>query len=133
MLQVSDFKLDEKMFHFKKNGYPLAKIRAARLKPLTWLDNLVQMLFWMLAFSGALWLAMRQTDYAPLWLIVTASLLTLLGLGVALSRCARCVLQIEFCHIDETGVQWIDVARGRSGTECALLAQQAASLNQLRS
>ena len=132
MLKASDFKLDEQMFHFRKDGYPLAKIRAARLKQLTWLDNLAQMLFWMLVFSGALWLAIQQTDHAPLWLIVTAAILTLLGLGVALNRCARCVLQIEFCHIDETGVQWVTVARGRSVEESELLVQQTASLNQRR-
>ena len=132
MLKASDFKLDEQMFHVRKDGYPLAKIRAARLKQLTWLDNLAQMLFWMLVFSGALWLAIQQTYHAPLWLIVTAVILTFLGLGVASSRYARCVLQIEFCHIDETGVQWVTVARGRSVEESELLVQQAASLNQRR-
>lgn len=129
MLKETDFKIDSDSFHFKQDSYPLMRITTARLKKLSLLDNLGQILFWVFAFSGALWLAIQQVQMGPRWILVTASVLTTLGFVVALRRCARFALQIEFRHVDETGVQWCNVAKASSADDAALLAQQAAALN----
>ncbi|GAA4496033.1 hypothetical protein [Pseudaeromonas paramecii] len=132
MLKACDFTLDDRAFHFRKDCYPLARIRGARVKQLTWLDNLGQILFWVMVFSGAIWLAMQQVQWAPLWLISMACSLTVIGVGVGWWRCGRVVLQIEYRHADETGVQWVNVVKSRFASDGKLLTQQADRLNQLR-
>ena len=41
-----------------------------------------------------------------------------------LTRCAKYALQIEFRHIDETGAQWVNVAKSYSTSDNKLFIQQ---------
>ncbi|MDC5820107.1 hypothetical protein OPW19_09730 [Vibrio europaeus] len=131
MFKESDFKIDTKNFHFKKDSYPLAKINNAKFKRMSLLDNLGQMIFWLTLFSGATWLVVNQFSPAPSWLIGIAVSLSVVGFLFALSRCSRFALQVEFKHIDETGTQWINVAKSYSSGDGQLLEKQVDCLKKV--
>jgi len=128
MYKNSDFKVEATSFHFKKDRYDVAKINDIRIKKLSLLDNLGQIIFWVCLFSGGVWLALPNMDGAPLWLQILAGLLTAFGFAVAMFRCARYALQIEFRHIDETGLQWINVARSYSLKDKDVFEEQVTRL-----
>jgi len=130
MLKTSDFHIDSTEFRFKNDNYPLSKINQARMKKLTLLDNLGQILFWVALFSGAVWVALPTVAESPLWLQILAACLTIVGFVFALFRCAKYALQVEFRHSDGTGDQWITVAKTFSAKDSELLTQQANRLNE---
>ena len=124
----NDFKLSSKTFSFKKDSYPLSKINNVRVKKLSFLDNLGQILFWVVVFSGALWLAIAQIGTVPFVIQALAISLTIFGLIFSIFRCSKYALQVEFRHIDETGVQWISVARSYRKSDYELFKIQEAQL-----
>lgn len=128
MFRETDFQLNSKEFTFKKDSYPLSKINNVRVKKLSLLDNLGQILFWLFVFSGAVWIAISTLESSPLWFKVLVVSLTAVGAIVGLLYCSKYALQIEFRHIDETGVQWINVAKSNSESDSKILEQQAAAL-----
>ncbi|ELA6782411.1 hypothetical protein RB979_004739 [Vibrio alginolyticus] len=130
MYKNTDFNLDSKEFRFKKDSYPLSKINNVRVKKLSFLDNLGQVLFWVCFFSGAVWLVIPRLEEVPQWLLVLVLSLTVLGLVFALFRCSKYALQVEFRHIDETGVQWVNVAKSYSKSDCELFEQQVLALKK---
>ncbi len=130
MYKETDFKIDDNSFHFKKDSYPLAKINDVKFKRLNLFDNLGQIIFWLVIFSGAVWLTTVQLGDAPSWLITTGISLSTVGFAFALFRCSRFALQIEFHHIDETGTQWINAAKSYSARDGELLQKQADRLKQ---
>ncbi|MCZ0743394.1 hypothetical protein OWD07_23380, partial [Vibrio diabolicus] len=97
---------------------------------LSFLDNLGQVLFWVFIFSGAVWLAIPSFEEAPQWLQVLVLSLTAVGFVFALLRCSKYALQVEFRHIDETGVQWVNVAKSYSKPDCELFEQQVLALKE---
>ncbi|MBU2896767.1 hypothetical protein [Vibrio hepatarius] len=124
MYKLTDFELNKTEFRFKKDVYPLAKINRFRVKKLSVLDNFWQILFWILLFSGSVWLGISQLEESPLWLKIVVASLTIVGFVFGLTRCAKYALQIEFRHIDETGDQWVNVAKSYSATDNKLFMQQ---------
>ncbi|MDN3681792.1 hypothetical protein QWZ04_15920 [Vibrio tapetis subsp. quintayensis] len=130
MLKQSDFMINQHEFHFKKDAYPISKINNVRVKNISLLDNAYQILFWLVVFSGALWWASPIFDSFPFWWEVILYGFTGLGFIFALLRCARFALQIEFRHIDETGIQWINVTKSYSKKDAALFRKQVEQLRQ---
>ncbi|CAB1256809.1 hypothetical protein ACOBWL_003515 [Vibrio cholerae] len=128
MFKESDFRLSDGKFHIKNDSYPLSKINDVRVKRLSLIDNLGQILFWIVIFSGMLWLALSQVGESPFWLKLLAGSLSATGLIFALFRCSRYALQIEFNHIDETGLQWINVAKSFSSNDYELFEKQVVTL-----
>lgn len=130
MYQATDFQLSQHEFSFKKDTYPLSKINNVRVKKLSLLDNLGQIIFWVVVFSGALWLAIPSIESAPYWVKVVVVLLTAIGFIFGLFRSSKYALQIEFCHIDETGTQWVNVAKSYTESDGELFQQQALTLKE---
>ena len=128
MYKETDFQLSPKEFSFKKDSYPLSKINDVRVKKLGLLDNVGQMIFWLFVFSGAVWLAVPSLESTPLWLKAIVAILTFVGFGFGLLHCSKYALQIEFRHIDDTGVQWVNVAKSTAESDNGLFEQQAAAL-----
>ena len=128
MYKETDFQLSQKEFSFKKDSYPLSKINDVRVKKLGLLDNVGQMIFWLFVFSGAVWLAVPSLESTPLWLKAIVAILTFVGFVFGLLHCSKYALQIEFRHIDDTGVQWVNVAKSTSESDNGLFEQQAAAL-----
>lgn len=132
MYKESDFGINESEFLFKQDAYPLKRINDIRVKRLNWLDNLGQLIFWVALFSGGLWLAIPDIKTAPVWLQILTACLTLFGFTFAMLRCARYALQVEFKHVDETGLQWVNVARSCSKRDAELFAAQVEKLKTRR-
>ncbi len=130
MLKESDFTICAHEFRFKKDAYPISKINNVRVKNISLLDNVYQILFWLVVFSGALWWVSPMFDSIPLWWAVILYSFTGLGFIFALFRCARFALQIEFRHIDETGIQWINVTKSYSKKDAELFIKQTEQLKQ---
>ena len=130
VFKETDFKIDDGHFHFKKDSYPLTKINDVKFRRLSLLDNLGQIIFWLVLFSGAVWLTTVKLGSAPTWLIAIGTSLSTVGFVFALFRCSRFALQVEFHHIDETGTQWITVAKSYSVRDGELLQKQADTLKQ---
>lgn len=128
MYKETDFQLSQEEFSFKKDSYPLSKINNVRVKKLGLLDNLGQIIFWLFVFSGAVWLAIPTLDSTPFWLKALVVTLTIVGFIFGFLRCSKYALQIEFRHIDETGVQWVNIAKSYSKFDCGLFEQQVALL-----
>ena len=128
MFKETDFAITGDEFRFKKDSYPIKKIHDVRIKHLSIIDNLGQILFWVALFSGALWLAIPNIETAPLWWKILVACMTVIGLIFALFRCSKFALQIEFKHIDETGLQWINVAKSNSKKELVLFEKQVKEL-----
>ncbi|MCG9628379.1 hypothetical protein L1D34_26520 [Vibrio mediterranei] len=124
MYQDNDFLIVSDEFRFKKDTYPLLRIHNAKVKKLSYFDNFGQILFWLFIFSGMTWVATLSSESVPFWLQALVSSLTLIGFIFGLSRCSRYALQIEFCHSDETGTQWITVAKSYSRTDKVLFETQ---------
>ena len=130
MYKDEDFSVGSGEFSFKNDSYPLTKINNVRVKRLSLLDNLGQVLFWVFVFSGAVWLAIPDFETAPLWLKVMVISLSLAGFVFSLFRCSKYALQIEFKHIDETGVQWVNVAKSYSEADNKLFEKQVTVLRE---
>ena len=130
MFKETDFKIDEHHFHVKKDSYPLAKINDVKFKRVSLFENLAQIAFWLFLFSGAVWIASAELEDAPTWLIAIGTGLSTVGFIFSLFLCSRFALQIEFHHIDETGTQWITVAKSYLARDGELLQKQADTLKQ---
>ncbi|CAM3574640.1 hypothetical protein VA7868_04036 [Vibrio aerogenes CECT 7868] len=133
MYQEIDFQLQPDNFCFRKDVYPLARIHDIRVKKLGFFDNIVQLLFWIFIFSGAVWLATPLLEQVPLWWQILVACLTIIGFVFAVFRLARYALQIEFMHVDETGLQWVNIARSYSRQDSALFEQQVLKLKAVLS
>ncbi|MDN3684608.1 hypothetical protein QW180_17710 [Vibrio sinaloensis] len=55
------------------------------------------------------------------------------GFVFAILRCSRYALQVEFRHVDETGLQWVNVAKSYSHQDGELFAKQVDEFRQLLS
>lgn len=124
MYQDDDFLITSDEFRFKKDAYPLFRIHDAKVNQLGFIDNVGQVLFWIFVFSGMLWVATLSSENLPFWLQALVGGLTLIGLIFGLLRCSRYALQIEFCHSDETGTQWITVAKSYSRADKMLFESE---------
>ncbi|EGA67980.1 hypothetical protein VISI1226_08644 [Vibrio sinaloensis DSM 21326] len=133
MYKEADFSLQGESFRFKKDEYPLKRINNIRVKRLSWMDNLGQIAFWVCLFSGAVWLAVIEFPVVPTFLQVLCASLTMFGFVFAILRCSRYALQVEFRHVDETGLQWVNVAKSYSHQDGELFAKQVDEFRQLLS
>ncbi|SHO58208.1 hypothetical protein [Vibrio quintilis] len=133
MYKETDFKVQADKFCFKKDVYPVAKIHDIRVKKLGLFENIIQLLFWIFIFSGAVWLVAPFIEPAiPQWRYLVYCL-TVLGFVFALFRLSRYALQIEFMHTDETGLQWVTMAKSYSKHDKALFEKQALTLKAVLS
>jgi len=128
MFKESDFNIKNGYFYVKKDKYPLSKIKNARLQKLTLTNNIGQIIFWLFIFSGPTWLAINIVGSVPTLFIILALILSILGFIFSLFRCAKFALQIQFSHHDETGLQWINIAKSYSDKYTPLFDKQVEKL-----
>ncbi|MGF1726385.1 DUF6232 family protein [Photobacterium nomapromontoriensis] len=130
MYQESDFRIQDNAFSYKRDTYPLSKINDVRVKELSLLDNIGQLVFWLVVFTAGLWFGIAAVDSVPQWLVILVASLTLVAVIFALFRCSRYALQVEFKHIDETGLQWVNVAKSYSKADSKLFKKLVIELKQ---
>ena len=128
MFKENDFNIDNGYFYVKKDKYPLSKINNARRHKLTLANNLGHIIFWLFIFSGPTWLAVNIVGSIPTLFIILALILSVLGFIFSLFRCAKFALQIQFSHGNETGMQWINVAKSYSDKYNTLFDKQVKKL-----
>lgn len=120
MYQSSDFDIGGDRLRIKREQYPLAKIVNIKARQSSLTKQLLRAAGIGLIFSFAVWL-LPLFNTAP----EVTTILALAGMLFALLQYARYELLIEVRHGDETGIQWVTVARSRHQQDFALFRQQA--------
>jgi hypothetical protein len=124
MYQSSDFDIGGDRLRIKREQYPLAKIVNIKARQSSLTKQLLRAAGIGLIFSFAVWL-LPLFNTAPEVTTILAPLLFIAGMLFALLQYARYELLIEVRHGDETGIQWVTVARSRRQQDFALFRQQA--------
>jgi hypothetical protein len=123
MISIQDFILSRNTFQFKSDKYDLSKIKSAKITANSLKSHILRIVCYGLLFSSIVWIVcppgMGQI-LAPVALIV--------GLLFALVTSRRYELKVEFQHSDETGLQWITVAKTNKLSEKAILDSQVRDL-----
>ncbi|MGY3856253.1 hypothetical protein [Aeromonas intestinalis] len=115
------------------DGYDLNKIKGVEVRTLSWKDHLRKMVLLGLVTSSVLFYFIPTEEQAKSALLVLFLPLVAFVAGalMALLSCAKYEFRIEFAHSDETGVQWITVARSRHDADYDLFKAQAMELKRL--
>ncbi|OLQ89127.1 hypothetical protein BIY21_03000 [Vibrio ponticus] len=119
-----DFTVCDKQLHFKKDSYPLSKIKAARVKTNTLRDHALRVTSIGLIVSSVVWMICPD-----LFGMFTGPLAISIGMLAALASLRKYELQVEFQHIDETGLQWVSVAKSNKKAIRHIFEQQANEIN----
>lgn len=119
MLNNQDFGIKGNRFYFKSDTYKLDRIRSARARENSYQSQLVRVLVIGALFSSIVWVICPggfASILAPVAMVV--------GVIFALFTAKRYELQVKFAHIDETGEQWVSVAKSNKQADMALFEQQ---------
>ncbi len=125
MITALDFHVSKVAFGFKKDDYPLARIRNARVKKNTLMDHLVRVLCIGLLVSSIVWIICP-----PAFGYWSGPLAISIGLAIGLLTTRKYELQVEFQHDDETGLQWISIAKANKKEVKLLFEQQVDTILQ---
>lgn len=123
----------ENRLQINNDGYDLNKIKGVEVRVLTWKDHLRKMVLLGLVTSSVLFYFIPTEEQAKSVLLVLflPMVAFLAGALMALLSSAKYAFLIEFAHADETGVQWITVAKSRHAADHELFKTQAAELGKL--
>lgn len=110
------------------DSYDLSRIADVQVKRLTWRDKLINMLLLGLITSSILFYFIPPEAQGKGMTLFLPAVAFLSGVVMALITSAKYVLRLEFEHTDETGVQWITVAKGRTAQEYEVFKLKEAEL-----
>lgn len=125
MLTAADFSFTPTALRVKKDQYPLAKINDARLKTNRLGDHVLRVTLIALLVSSVVW-----TICPDSFGLVTVPFALLVGALFGLASVRKYELQIEFRHSDETGLQWLSIAKTSNATVKTLFEQQISLIRQ---
>ncbi|ELX4126913.1 hypothetical protein CE131_09370 [Vibrio parahaemolyticus] len=123
MINEEDFNVSNTIFTFKKDEYPLSKIKGARVKTNTFQDHALRIVCIGLVVASVVWMICPES-----FGLLTAPLALTIGMFSALFSVRKYELQVEFQHIDETGLQWVSVAKTNNQMIKILFEKQASRL-----
>ncbi|MGF1845420.1 DUF6232 family protein [Vibrio clamense] len=123
MIIEDNFKVSSTTFTFKKDEYPLSKIKGVRVKANTFQDHALRIVCVGLVVASVVWMICPES-----FGLITAPLALTVGMFSALFSVRRYELQVEFQHIDETGLQWVSVAKSNSHVVKKIFEKQASRL-----
>ena len=106
MIIADDFHINENKVFFKKDEYPLSKIKGVRVKINSLKDHAMRIATISLIVSSVVW-----TICPEYFGLFTAPIALIIGVLLALSTVRRYELQIEFQYSDDTGLQWVSMAK----------------------
>jgi ABC-type transport system involved in cytochrome bd biosynthesis fused ATPase/permease subunit len=109
MVSAQDFQITQSHFAFRQDQYQLNKIKRVRVKANTLKDHALRMLCIGLVVSSVVWMVCPES-----FGMLTAPVAFTAGIITALGSTRKYELQIEFQHIDETGLQWVSVAKSNN-------------------
>ena len=125
MITVDNFHINETKVVFKKDEYPLSKIKGARVKINSLKDHVIRIVTISLIVASAVWTVCPE--YFGLF---TAPIALVVGVVLALSTVRKYELQVEFQHSDDTGLQWVSIAKTNKPSIKSIFEQQATKILQ---
>lgn len=125
MITADDFHINETKVIFKGDEYPLSKIKAARTKVNTLKDHAMRIATIGLIVSSVVWTVCPE--YFGLF---TAPISLVVGILLALSTARKYEIQIQFQHNDETGLQWVSIARSNKQNVKGIFEEQVVKINK---
>ncbi|OOQ67397.1 hypothetical protein C1S86_24770 [Vibrio parahaemolyticus] len=126
MIIEDNFKVSNTTFTFKKDEYPLSKIKGVRVKTNTFQDHALRIVCIGLVVASVVWIICPES-----FGLITAPLALTVGMFSALFSVRKYELQVEFQHIDETGLQWVSVSKTNSKAVKNLFEKQVSKLLEL--
>lgn len=120
----------ERKLHINSDSYDVNRISDVQVKVLTWKDKVTNMLLLGLITSSILFYFIPTEAQGKGMTLFLPAVAFLLGAVMAFITSARYVFRLEFKHTDETGVQWITVAKGRTALEYEAFKLKEAELKQ---
>ncbi|GAB2644410.1 hypothetical protein [Vibrio panuliri] len=123
MIGDDDFKICDRKLRYKKDEYPLASIKSARVKTNALQDHILRITCIGLVVSSVVLMICPESLG-----LFTAPFAFSLGILSALASVRKYELQIEFQHSDETGLQWVSVAKSNQPKVKHLFEHQAVSI-----
>lgn len=116
---MSDFEVSNSTFRYKRDEYPLSKIRGARVKSNSLFDHALKLLLMGAIVSSIVWVICPEG-----FGMIMAPISFGLGVVGTAFTVSKYELQVEFQHIDETGVQWVSVAGSSKPESKAIYEEQ---------
>lgn len=111
MTSANYFEIKNNTFRYKSDEYHLSKIKNARVKSNSMKDHITKILLIGTIVSSLVWV-ISPGGFG----IIMAPLAFIIGIVFSAFTIKKYELQVEFEHIDETGLQWVSVV-GSSSTE----------------
>lgn len=125
MITADDFHINDNNVIFKEDEYPLARIKGVRVKTNSLKDHAIRMVAFGLIVSSVIWIICP--GYFGL---VTAPVSMMVGVLLALSTARKYEIQIEFQHSDDTGLQWVSMAKTNKPDIKIIFEQQVMQILQ---
>lgn len=121
----------ERKLKINADSYDVNRISDVQVKVLTWKDNLINMLLLGLITSSILFYFIPPEAQGKGMTLFLPAVAFLVGMVMALITSAKYVFRLEFKNADETGVQWITVAKSRNSQEYEVFKLKEAELKQI--
>jgi ABC-type transport system involved in cytochrome bd biosynthesis fused ATPase/permease subunit len=126
MLSAEDFEIGSTTFKYKNDEFPLSKIKNARVRFNNIKDHALKLFIMGALFSSIVWIV------CPAGIgMIMAPIAFLIGVLSTIFTIKKYELQVEFEHIDETGLQWVSVVGSSHLKAQAILERQAQAIKQV--
>ena len=125
MITADDFHINENKVVFKKDEYPLSKIKDVRVKINSLKDHAMRIATISLIVSSVVW-----TICPEYFGLFTAPIALIIGVLLALSTVRKYELQFEFQYADDTGLQWVSMAKTNKPNIKIIFEQQVIQILQ---
>lgn len=127
MITARSFNINSITLKFNNDEYPLAQIKCSRVKTNTLKDHAVRLIIFGLIASSVVWIV------TPNYFGIYAGPFSIFaGMVLALLSVRKYELQVEFEHSDETGLQWISIAKTNNKQVKEIFESQVALLQNNR-
>ncbi len=125
MITARSFNINSTTLKFNNDEYPLAQIKRSRVKTNTLKDHAVRLIIFGLIASSVVWIV------TPNYFGIYAGPFSIFaGMVLALLSVRKYELQVEFEHSDETGLQWILIAKTNKQSVKLIFEAQAEKIQQ---
>ena len=125
VITVDNFQINENKVVFKKDEYPLSQIKGARVKINSLKDHAIRVVTISLIVASVVW-----TVCPAYFGLFTAPIALVVGVVLALSTVRKYELQVEFKHSDDTGLQWVSIAKTNRPSIKTIFDQQVTQILQ---
>ena len=125
MITADDFYINDNKIVFKEDEYPLSRIKGVRVKTNSLKDHAIRTVAISLIVSSVVWIICPEY-FGP----ITAPIALIIGILLALSTVRKYELQVEFQHSDDTGLQWVSMAKTNEPNIKMIFEQQVMQILQ---